>query len=38
MKNNSLDITKTKKLLNWTPLFSLKRGLDKTINWYLSNN
>tara|TARA_B110000444_G_C18844974_1_gene601312 strand:+ start:2378 stop:3448 length:1071 start_codon:yes stop_codon:yes gene_type:complete len=26
------------KELNWAPLTSLEKGIDKTINWYLKNN
>ena len=37
MLNNSLDISKTKKVLNWTPLYSLNDGLINTVKWYLDN-
>ena len=35
MKNNSLDITQTKRNLNWRPIFNLQKGLNSTIAWYL---
>ena len=28
------DISKAKKLLNWTPAYSLEKGLTKTYNWF----
>lgn len=31
------DIAKTKRLLNWSPSFTLEKGLKKTYNWYLKN-
>jgi UDP-glucose 4-epimerase len=31
--DNSLDITKASKILNWTPEVDLKSGILKTINW-----
>jgi nucleoside-diphosphate-sugar epimerase len=34
----ALDITRTKKLLNWEPKKSLKEGLQKTINRYISTH
>lgn len=34
---NVLDISKAKSLLNWHPTMSLKSGLTKTINWWLSS-
>ena len=32
-----IDISKIKKELGWSPKFKLDDGLDKTIDWYLSN-
>ena len=32
-----LNVTKMKKVLNWQPAFSLEKGLEKTIKWYLAN-
>ena len=34
----AIDNTKIKNELNWSPSISLKMGLKKTIEWYLSNN
>lgn len=31
-----LDISKAKKILNWSPKISFDEGLEKTISWYLS--
>ncbi len=31
------DITKAKKLLGWSPKFTLEQGLKKTIEWYRNN-
>ncbi len=31
------DIAKAKKLLNWTPLFTLDEGLKKTLGWFSEN-
>lgn len=28
------DVTKSKKVLNWEPKFTLKEGLAQTVNWY----
>tara|TARA_B100000959_G_scaffold287336_1_gene371215 strand:- start:145 stop:1125 length:981 start_codon:yes stop_codon:yes gene_type:complete len=36
MKNNSLYINDTKKILKWSPEYDLKKGLNETINWYLN--
>ncbi|MBL7004740.1 MAG: NAD-dependent epimerase/dehydratase family protein [Gammaproteobacteria bacterium] len=32
------DITKAKKLLNWSPAVGLEQGLEETIKWVKSNN
>tara|TARA_B100001013_G_scaffold329039_1_gene243128 strand:+ start:120 stop:1097 length:978 start_codon:yes stop_codon:yes gene_type:complete len=32
-----VDITKAKKLFNWTPKVSLDEGIVKTLNWYKKN-
>jgi CDP-glucose 4,6-dehydratase len=34
IKNQFLDATKAKTVLNWKPLFSLEEGLKRTISWY----
>lgn len=31
------DISKTKKILNWKPEFTIEKGLEKTINWFRNN-
>jgi nucleoside-diphosphate-sugar epimerase len=31
------DISKTKKVLQWEPSYSLKKGLEKTVSWYREN-
>ena len=31
------DITKAKKILNWSPKTDLDQGLKNTVNWYLKN-
>ncbi|NPB02963.1 MAG: SDR family oxidoreductase [Thermotogae bacterium] len=33
-KRRKPDITKAKRLLNWEPQVSFRRGLEKTLNWY----
>jgi UDP-glucose 4-epimerase len=35
---NCLDISKAKKLLNWSPKYSLKQGLKETMDWISSQN
>ena len=32
-----MDIKNAKKILNYNPQFSLKRGLEETWNWYYKN-
>lgn len=32
-----LDVTRMKSLLNWEPRYSLRHGLEVTIDWYLKN-
>ena len=32
------DITKAKRILNWSPKYSLEKGLIKTINYYKKND
>lgn len=32
-----LDVSRMKKVLNWSPPTSLEAGLEKTIHWYLAN-
>ena len=32
-----MDIKNAKKILNYNPQFSLKRGLEETWNWYCKN-
>ena len=36
--SRSLDNTRAKELLGWEPKFSLKQGLEKTIEWYVNNH
>ena len=33
----SIDASKIKNKLGWTPRYSLEEGLDHTVNWYLQN-
>ena len=33
-KNLSLDITKAKKTLGWTPRWDLEKTIDKVVEWY----
>lgn len=33
-KRSALDISKIKKELNWTPKYSLEKGLERTIEWF----
>lgn len=35
IRHQYLNADKARKLLNWTPLFSLEDGLKKTIDWYV---
>lgn len=37
-KHWSADITKAKKAFGWQPGYSLKKGLQKTIEWYKNNS
>jgi nucleoside-diphosphate-sugar epimerase len=37
LMETSADISKAKRLLNWTPETGLKDGLRKTVQWYLNN-
>jgi CDP-glucose 4,6-dehydratase len=32
--NLSLDITKAKKILDWSPKWSLSNAIDKTVEWH----
>ncbi len=34
VRTRALDITRAKKLLDWTPQYSLREGLEKTIAWF----
>jgi dTDP-glucose 4,6-dehydratase len=36
-KRYAIDATKIKEELGWTPTVTFEQGLDKTIDWYLSN-
>ena len=36
--SRALDNSNAKELLGWEPKFSLKEGLDKTIEWYLKTH
>lgn len=38
VKTRALDIKKAKKLLNWQPQFTFKKGLEKTIEWFIKEN
>ncbi len=37
-KRYSLNSKKFKKKFNWKPTFNLQRGIEDTINWYLTND
>jgi UDP-glucuronate decarboxylase len=37
-KRRAADITKIKKLLNWSPKITLEEGLERTINWLKEKN
>ena len=37
-KRRAADITKIKKLLNWSPKITLEEGLERTINWLKKKN
>ena len=32
-----VDISNTRKILNWSPVVNLDQGLEKTVQWYLKN-
>ena len=32
------DIDKAKRLLNWAPVFTLEKGLENTVAWYINNH
>jgi len=34
IKNQYLDASKVTKMLNWSPLFDLQTGINKTVKWY----
>lgn len=36
LENLQVDISETKKLLDWQPPISISKGLDKTAKWYLN--
>jgi len=36
IRDQYLDSTKAKALLDWSPMYSLERGLTETIRWYES--
>lgn len=36
--SRALNISKTEQVLGWRPLYELKEGLKKTINWYLDSH
>lgn len=36
VKTRALDIKKAKKLMNWEPEYNLKKGLAKTIEWFVN--
>ena len=33
-KRGTLDISKAKKLINYSPIFNIYKGIDKYIDWY----
>ena len=35
VKTRALDIKKARKLMNWKPKYSFKKGLEKTIEWFI---
>ena len=37
LKETYADITKAKKLLNWSPKVNIEEGLERTVNWYIEN-
>ena len=37
IKNSLADIEKTKKILKYNPKYSIKDGLEKTVEWYIKN-
>jgi len=38
VKTRALDIKKAKKLLNWQPKYTFKKGLKQTIEWFVKEN
>ena len=38
VKTRALDIQKAKNIINWKPKFTLKQGLEKTIEWFINEN
>ena len=34
IRHQYLSAAKARRMLNWTPLFTLKQGLAETVNWY----
>ena len=34
--NLQLNITKAKKILNWTPKLTIKKSVELTVEWYMS--
>ncbi|MBI3985220.1 MAG: NAD-dependent epimerase/dehydratase family protein [Candidatus Levybacteria bacterium] len=38
VKTRALDISKSKKLLGWTPKYDFRKGLEKTIEWFIKEN
>ena len=37
-KRYAIDATKLEKELGWTPSIKFEEGLDRTVDWYLSNS
>jgi len=35
VKTRALDIRKAKKIMNWDPRYTLREGLEKTIDWFI---
>lgn len=38
VRTRALDISKSKKLLGWTPKYDFRRGLEETIEWFIKEN
>lgn len=38
VKTRALDIRKSKRIMNWNPRYTLREGLEKTIDWFIKEN